>query len=116
MGVLGAIFFSAVVMFVLFRQLDPRYFVVLAFAWGAGEVFVKIRWRMSVLCKVCHFDPIIYVKNPDQAAEKVRLRLEERSQDPQYLLARPLDLPKIDAKKAKVLKEKGRGKLVSKTI
>lgn len=116
MGFLGCIMGSIIVMLVLFRHPDPRFFVILAFFWGVSEFLVKVRWRMSVMCKVCHFDPILYVKAPQQAAEKVRLRLEARSQDPDYLLARPLNLPKVAENKAQALKEKSKGKLVSKTI
>ncbi len=115
-GLLGCAMGALVLTLLMFRQLDPRFFVILAFFWGVGEAAVKIRWRMSVLCKVCHFDPVLYIKNPEIAAEKVRVRLDERTQDPQYLLARPLDIPKISSKKSQSLREKGKGTLVSRSI
>ncbi len=53
-----------------------------------------------MVCRSCGFDPVIYVKNPNRAAELVRDYMDRRSQDPTALLRRPLNLPKRAAPKA----------------
>lgn len=47
-----------------------------------------------MVCRSCGFDPVIYVKNPNRAAELVRDYMDRRSHDPTALLRRPLNLPK----------------------
>lgn len=47
-----------------------------------------------MVCRSCGFDPVIYVKNPQKAAQLVREFLDRRSQEPTALLRRPLNLPK----------------------
>lgn len=116
MNVLGSVLASVVVMFALWQEFDPRVTVVFVVCLAFAEVFVKIRWRLSVVCRVCGFDPVLYLKDPNTAAEKVKAQLDMRKQDPKYLLAKPLNLPAIPAEKAKALQEKGKGRLVSRSI
>lgn len=70
---------------------------------GIAEVFVGLRHRMSVKCGRCGFDPIIYRKSQERAAEIVRQHLERRAQNPAHLLAEP-----IIAAGRKALREKSR--------
>jgi hypothetical protein len=105
---------SAVVMYSFWGAFDPRVLVVFAISLGITEIFIQIRWRLSVHCKQCGFDPVLYVKDPDKAAEKVTAHMLKRRQDPRYLLARPLNLPTISPAKAEalqnMLQNKARGK------
>lgn len=107
---------SIVVMFALWQEYDPRVMIVIVVCLAISEVFVKIRWRLSVVCRLCGFDPILYVKDPELAAQKVKFQLDQRKEDPKYLLAKPLNLPAIPAEKAKALQSKEKGKLVSRSI
>lgn len=116
MNVLGSALASLVLMFALWQQFDPRVLIVFVICLAISEVFVKIRWRLSVVCRSCGFDPVLYLKAPEQAANKVKEQLDQRRQDPKYLLAKPLNLPAIPADKAKALQEKGKGRLVSRSI
>jgi hypothetical protein len=50
------------------------------------ELTYQVRWRHSIKCKGCGFDPITYKQNPERAAAEVKLYLEQRKQDPLYLL------------------------------
>lgn len=59
----------------------------------AAEVFIKIRWRLHIVCQSCGFDPVVYVRNPQKAAELVTAYMDRRSRDPIALLRRPLNLP-----------------------
>jgi hypothetical protein len=64
------------------------------------ELTYQVRWRHSVKCKGCGFDPISYKKDPEQAALDVKNYLEMRKQDPSYLL-RPQPRIKPIIKKVK---------------
>ncbi len=107
---------SIVVMFAIWQQYDPRVMIVFVVCLAFAEVFVKIRWRLSVVCRQCGFDPVLYLRKPEVAAEKVKDQLALRKQDPKYLLAKPLNLPSIPAKKVVALQSKGKGRLVSRSI
>lgn len=90
-------------MYGLWSVFDPRVLVIFAIFLGITETFIQIRWRLSVSCKQCGFDPVLYVKEHDKAAEKVTAHLKKRRLDPKYLLARPLNLPTISPAKAEAL-------------
>ncbi|NUN06785.1 MAG: hypothetical protein HUU57_13605 [Bdellovibrio sp.] len=116
LNIIGSALAAVVFMFVLWQQYDPRAIIVFVVCLAISEVFVKIRWRLSVVCRQCGFDPVLYLKDPEAAALKVKDQLVVRQQDPKYLLSRPLNLPAIPAEKAKALQSKGKGRLVSRSI
>lgn len=115
-NILGSALAAAVVMFAIWQQYDPRVMIAFVICLAVSEVFVKIRWRLSVVCRQCGFDPVLYLKKPELAAEKVKIQLDLRKQDPKYLLAKPLNLPAIPVEKAKALQAKEKGRLVSRSI
>lgn len=116
MNIIGSALASVVVMFLLWQQYDPRVMIAFVVCLAISEVFVKIRWRLSVVCRACGFDPVLYLKDPGAAAAKVKDQLDIRKQDPKYLLAKPLNLPAIPKERAEALQTKGKGKLVSRSI
>lgn len=116
MNIIASVMASIVVMFAIWQEYDPRVMIVFVVCLAISEVFVQIRWRLSVVCRVCGFDPILYVKDSKAAAEKVKFQLDARKQDPKYLLTKPLNLPTISPKKVDALESKGKGKLVSRSI
>jgi hypothetical protein len=99
------------VMGLVFQQWDPRVFLFFVGFLAMAEIFIQLRWRVSVVCQHCGFDPLLYLKKPDEAAEKVKLHLERRKNDPATLLARPLNIPYRKVKPtddAKPTPQKGR--------
>lgn len=80
--------------FLVWRTWNPKCLLFFVVAAMLAEVFVKIRWRIHVVCRNCGFDPVIYVKDPAQAARLVKVFLDRRAQDPAFLLRAPLQLPK----------------------
>ncbi len=61
-----------------------------------SEMIYQMRWRLSIVCKGCGFDPMLYKKNPELAAQEVKAYLEERKKDPLFLLKpQPKILPII---------------------
>jgi len=114
LNIFYAVAASAVVMYSFWGRFDPRVLMILAVFLAVTETFIQIRWRLSVSCKQCGFDPVLYVKEPEKAAEKVSAHLRKRREDPKYLLVKPLNLPTITPAKAEALQNKGRkGSLVS---
>lgn len=67
---------------------DPRSILVVSVGMVVSEAFIYIRWRSSVVCRACGFDPVLYRKSPEKASEKVRAFYEERALDPAFLLSR----------------------------
>jgi hypothetical protein len=116
LNIVASIFASLIFMLVMWRGFDPRVCIAVVVCLGIAEVFVKIRWRLSVVCRQCGFDPVLYKKDPSEAALKVRAQLEVRRQDPRYLLVKPLILPTLSAEKAQALSGPSKGKLVSRSI
>ncbi len=115
-NVLGSVLASIVTMFVFWQGFDPRAIVIFVVFIAISEAFVKIRWRLSLVCGVCGFDPVLYLKDHSAAAKKVKLRLDERKEDPKYLFTKPLNLPAISEERAKALETKSKGRLVSRSI
>jgi hypothetical protein len=91
--------------------------------WAAfaliSELFVSMRWRISMVCKNCGFDPILYIKEPEKAAEKVKLKLDERKLRPESILAQPLTLPTISKLRKEVIekaKKQQKGSMISRQV
>lgn len=80
------------------------YVVWGAFHWSAlllfmslsliTELLFQLKWRQSVVCRACGFDPVVYKRNPEQAAQEVKAFLAQRKEDPMYMLKPQPDLPK----------------------
>jgi len=78
---------SAAFMFVIWQGFDPRVFVVFGIMLMVSEVIIQIRHRLSVICHFCGFDPKLYKKSSAQAAELVRVTLEKKREDPDFILS-----------------------------
>jgi hypothetical protein len=85
---------SSAVSFFIWRTWNPKSLLFFVVAVMMAEIFVKVRWRLYMVCKSCGFDPVVYVKNPQKAAELVQNYMDQRAQDPIALLRRPLNLAK----------------------
>ncbi len=60
-----------------------------------AEMVAQMRWRMSIRCSACGFDPVVYKRNPQVAADAVKAFLAERKKDPLYLLKPQPDIRPI---------------------
>lgn len=90
---------SSLLMLALWQDFDPKVFVIFAFAAGFSEVFIQVRWRVSIPCPHCGFDPVLYKKNPEKAAKLVTAFLDRRREDPISLLRPVPKLPVLKKKK-----------------
>lgn len=91
--VVGLALFALLLTSVIWEHLDPRGLVILISLLTLGEFFFRIRWRNSTICSNCGFDPVVYVKNPDIAAQKVKVFLDDRKENPHFLLKPTIQLP-----------------------
>lgn len=92
-AVVGLSLFALLLTSVIWEHLDIRGLVVLFSLLSMGEFFVRLRWRYSTICNNCGFDPVVYVKNPELAAQKVKFFLDERKENPDFLLKPTINLP-----------------------
>lgn len=115
-NIIASLMASVVFMFALWQRFDPRAIIVFVVCVALAEVFVKLRWRLSVPCRQCGFDPILYKKDHAEALKRVQAQLGRRREDPKYLLAKPLQLPTISPEKSQALQERAKGRLVSRSV
>lgn len=104
-NILASALGAAIIMFLIWQEFDPRSLFIFVILLAISETFIQLRWRITMVCRHCGFDPVLYVKNTALAAEKVKKHLEKRKADPATLLSRPLDLPKLPKEKAEQLKK-----------
>ncbi len=117
--ILGAALGAGAVMMVIWQQFDPRVSLIFVFFLAIAEVFVQVRWRLTIECPLCGFDPVLYVKDSVKAAEKVKIKLDKRKNNPATLLSKPLNLPTISKQKAELIEKAQsgqKGSLVSRQI
>lgn len=57
------------------------------------ELFVRMRWKNSVVCTHCAFDPLLYKKNPELAATKVNEFMKFRKTSTKHLLRPTPQIP-----------------------
>lgn len=74
-------------MLVLWSAFDARVIVIFVAYLSVAEIFVHVRRRLSMACPHCGFDPVIYLRDPREAARRVKLTLEERQERPEFLLS-----------------------------
>jgi glutaredoxin len=80
------LFITGLLAFAIWGEPDLRsmlIFMTLAFIF---QIFLRVRYRESVKCPHCGFDPILYKQDNKKAATKVNQFMAQRKNNPQYLL------------------------------
>lgn len=85
--VLSSALLAFLMTLVIWQKLDPRGFLFFACTLGLTEFAIQLRWRLSVSCQYCGFDPLLYKRSRPKAAEKVKEHLDRRRADPNYVLS-----------------------------
>lgn len=96
--VLALVGFGIVLTFTVFKSFDPRGLAIVGTLLIIGELFSQTKWRTAMICRNCGFDPVVYVRDPEQAGLKIKAFLERRSESPEHLLKPPVVLPKKPVK------------------
>lgn len=92
-SIIGLVLLGIVLTFTVFKSLDPRGLAIVGTLLIIAEIFAQTKWRASMICRNCGFDPVIYVRNPEQAGLKIKAFLEIRKDSPDFLLRPPVVLP-----------------------
>lgn len=92
-------------MWVLWAEVNPKAIVFFVMNMTVCEVFLQIRWRLSLVCPHCQFDPLLYLKSPEKAAARIRQHFEKLQDSPKYLLGyHPLQRLRAERRKYAVKK------------
>ena len=81
-----AFFAATITMFFLWQNFDGRVVIFFVLFVMGSEVFVRMRWRMSLRCPHCHFDPLIYKRSKVEAMQVVKSHLEGLKSTGHYML------------------------------
>lgn len=92
LNIFAATMGAGALMYTIWQKFDPRALFIFVVFLAIAEVFIQMRWRITLVCKHCGFDPALYVRAPEQAAKKVQLFLEHKKNDPNALLSKPVKL------------------------
>jgi hypothetical protein len=82
------ILLAAGITHVVFGSADPRGLAVFGLLCATGEAFIYLRWRSSIVCRLCGFDPVIYKRSPRQASDQVAHFFREQAERPEFWLSR----------------------------
>jgi hypothetical protein len=116
---------SIMFMWSIWQSVEPRGILIFIIVQVFIEVVVHFRWRLSVTCRHCGFDPVIYLKDHNRAAEKVKNYLERRKVDPRFLLSPALNLARKPVVKSQIFngsksglpaQNSNKGRIVSKSV
>lgn len=77
---------AGILMFFIWRRIDPRAVIFFIIASMLAEIFVHLRWRLSMPCPHCGFDPLLYKADHEAAVKKVKTKLAQVRASESYLL------------------------------
>lgn len=92
-AVVGLVGLSFLMTYIIWQSVDARGLFLLATLLMIGEVFHQVRWRQSMICSNCGFDPVLYLKSPELAGEKIKEFMNIRADRPEYLLRPSVQRP-----------------------
>lgn len=91
--VISFVLLGIVMTYAIFKSLDPRGLFIVGTILLVSETFSQMKWRSAMICRNCGFDPVVYMRNPEQAGLKIKAFLEKRSESPGHLLRAPVQMP-----------------------
>jgi hypothetical protein len=75
-----------VMMWIIWFEVNPKAILIFVMALILSEIFIQIRWRLSLVCPHCQFDPLVYLKNPEKAAARIKQHFETVRESPHFLM------------------------------
>ena len=101
-NVLLSLALSLILMQVIWQKIDAKFILFFTVFLFVAEVFVRIRWRVSLPCPHCAFDPLLYKTDRAQAVSRVKAKLTLVQKDDAFMLKKNnplLHIPVIRIKK-----------------
>ena len=89
----------------IWQEVNPKFIPISITFMGIAEIVIQLRWRLSLPCRKCGFDPLLYLRNPSAAAEKVRIQFEERGKNANILVKKLPVLENRPIKKISLLEK-----------
>jgi len=77
---------ASLLMFIVWQALDARMILFFVIFLAIAEVFVRLRWRMSLPCPHCAFDPLLYKQDRSETVRRVKSHLGELKKSGRYLM------------------------------
>lgn len=87
-NVVASIAFALVLTYSFWGEVDPRGLVFFGLFVVAAEIFVYMRWRLGIVCRLCGFDPVLYKHSPEKASARVRAFFAENADAPEFWLTK----------------------------
>lgn len=111
---------SVMLMFAFWGEVEPKAAIIFVGLLCLSEAYIQVRWRLSIRCPHCGFDPVLYIRDRDQLVEKVKKRLSEVKESPSYLLSadnplRNLPYKKVEQKWPSLVRKPASGALTAKS-
>jgi hypothetical protein len=87
-NVAGAVIFALFSTYAYAGGPDPVGIMIFCIFILLAEIFVYMRWRMSIVCSLCGFDPILYKRSPAKASARVAEFFKEQVENPKFWLSK----------------------------
>lgn len=87
-NVVGVILVTMAVTYAAYGGPDPRGVFLFGIMIASGEIFIYLRWRNSIVCRMCGFDPVIYKRSPERASALVNQFFKEQAENPAFWLSK----------------------------
>ncbi|MBX7231894.1 MAG: hypothetical protein K1X29_07385 [Bdellovibrionales bacterium] len=81
----GSAILTAIITLLVWEELHPKGLVLWGIIFSLLETSNLWLWRIGIICPHCGFDPILYLKNPQQAAKRVRNLFDRKKQKEDFL-------------------------------
>lgn len=81
-NVLLSVLVAFLLMYVFWQELDARVVILFVASICLSEIFILLRWRLSMPCPYCGFDPVLYKRSATECARKVQQFLEMKKSSP----------------------------------
>ncbi len=87
-NVVAAVLLAMIVGQAYWGEPDPRALMLFCLTIVGSEILIYMRWRSSLICSLCGFDPVVYKRSPQDAARMVRAFFAEKQDNPDFWLTR----------------------------
>lgn len=87
-NVVCAIAVSLATTYAVWGAPDPQGMLFFCVIIIGAEIFVYLRWRLAIVCRMCGFDPVLYKRSPEQAKARVKEFFKEQVENPEFWLTK----------------------------
>jgi len=78
---------TVLIMLFIWQGIAPEAIVIFPALLIIMEVVIQLRFRLGIICQFCGFDPSVYLKDPNQAAIRVRNHVEKLRGNPNTFMS-----------------------------